>query len=105
MSSYRPTVSQLDSLMDGLFNPASLASASAPAGGAPGGLDATAFSKAVDANLEPLDLKMAFGVWESAFDSTVKATQLAHDLCKVTHTEFLLPRDVSVFHRSSQRVG
>ena len=73
MSSSRPSVSRLDSLMEELVNPTLSAGATASATGSSGGLDETAFKAAIDANLDPLDLKMAFGMWEATFDSNVKA--------------------------------
>ena len=71
--------------MEGIVSSNLLASATASVTGASAGLDAKAFKTAVDNNLELLDLKMAFKTWESTFDSNTKATELAHNLCKVTH--------------------
>ena len=38
---------------------------------------------------------MAFGLWQATFDSSVKATQLAHDLCQVAHDEYFLLADAA----------
>ena len=89
MSSSRASVSQFDSLMEGVISSSGLlASAAASATPTPTTVDATAFKAAVEENLQTLDLKMSFKNWES-LDSDAKAAKLADEICQVTHDEYI----------------
>ena len=89
MSSSRASVSQFDSLMEGVISSSGLlASAAASATPTPTAVDATAFKAAVEENLQTLDLKMSFKNWES-LDSDAKAVELAKNITQVTHDEYI----------------
>eukprot|EP01048_Picozoa_sp_COSAG05_P018085 COSAG05_NODE_2583_length_2873_cov_359.798116_3_plen_91_part_00 len=66
MSSSRASVSQLDSLMAGIVGSSDLfASAAASAMGTTTAAEGAAFQRAVNDNMEALDLKMAFEVFKT----------------------------------------
>ena len=89
MSSSRASVSQFDSLMEGVISSSGLlASAAASATPPPTTVDATAFKAAVEENLQTLDLKMSFKNWES-LDSDAKAVELAMNITQVAHDEYI----------------
>ena len=92
MSSARASVSQLDAMMMGIVSTSDLlTSAAASVTGATTAATAdaaTKLKKAVEDNLDPLDLKLAHECFKTTFDFEAKATDLANNLCKVTRDEF-----------------
>lgn len=89
MSSSRASVSQFDSLMEGVISSSGLlASAATSATPTLTAVDETAFKAAVEENLQNLDLKMSFKNWES-LDSDAKAVELANNITQVAHDEYI----------------
>ena len=89
MSSSRASVSQLDSLMAGIVGSSDLfASAAASTIGTSTTAEGAAFQRAVNDNMEALDLKMAFEVFKTQFDFDNKATELSHNICLITRDEY-----------------
>ena len=50
--------------------------------------EGAAFQRAVNDNMEALDLKMAFEVFKTQFDFDNKATELSHNICLITRDEY-----------------
>ena len=50
--------------------------------------EGAAFQRAVNDNMEALDLKMAFEVFKTEFEFERKATELAHNICLITRDEY-----------------
>ena len=92
MSSARASVSQLDAMMAGIVSSSDLltsAAASVTGATTTAAVDAaTRLKKAVEDNLDPLDLKLAHECFKTTFDFDTKATDLAHNLCQVTRDEY-----------------
>ena len=92
MSSARASVSQLDAIMAGIVSSSDLltnAAASMTGATTTAAVDtATKLKKAVEDNLDPLDLKLAHECFKTTFDFDAKATALANNLCEVTRDEY-----------------
>ena len=92
MSSARASVSQLDAIMAGIVSSSDLltsAAASVTGATTTAAVDtATKLKKAVEDNLDPLDIKLAHECFKTTFDFDAKATALANNLCEVTRDEY-----------------
>ena len=55
--------------------------------------EGAAFERAVNDNMEALDLKMAFEVFKTEFNFDLKATELSRNICLITRDEYKLDRD------------